>query len=371
MASDVRVVEDGLEQRPPARRPASAWVWLVIGIAVGLGFGVVLFTPTASIEDEQPAAATAPSIAPIEEPANPQGIADVIPGFPDALVAVSAYDGQGLKHILWPSARDKVTRSLPGGNSGAVRFDVSGTWIATATNVPDSEGFVLSMGRPTGLMPLVSNVTSFSWNDEEAALLSYTQLVDGQWLLWVVGPNRKPDLITRGMNNRGEVAAWGDWGWAIQTQSGEVTLLTSSAEINDVYEGIVLDSHPTAGVVIADDELMLVSTSGVVRTLETSLDSIGGADAAELSPDGTKLAVVGGSGLKVVPVDEEGEVLAAPITSSAYQPAQVAWSSDSRFVIVPWSGGIIVVDTVENGRVYEDLTSQRVRAVAVIRLSGS
>ncbi|MFV1963136.1 MAG: hypothetical protein ACC658_15040 [Acidimicrobiia bacterium] len=371
MASDVRVVEDGLEQRPPARRPASAWVWLVIGIAVGLGFGVVFFTPTASIEDEQPAAATAPSIAPIEDPANTQGIADVIPGFPDALVAVSAYDGQGLKHILWPKARDKVTRSLPGGNSGAVRFDVSGTWIATATNVPDSEGFVLSMGRPTGLVPLVSNVTSFSWNDEEAAFLSYTQLVDGQWLLWVVGPNRKPDLITRGMNNRGEVAAWGDWGWAIQTQSGEVTLLTSSAEINDVYEGIVLDSHPTAGVVIADDELMLVSTSGVVRTLETSLNSIGGADAAELSPDGTKLAVVGGSGLKVLPVDQEGEVLAAPITSSAYQPAQVAWSSDSRFVIVPWSGGIIVVDTVENGRVYEDLTSQRVRAVAVIRLSGS
>ena len=367
MAGDVRVVEDGLEQRPPVRRLGSAWVWLVTGIAVGLLFGVVLFTPSTADVDDLPVAATPPPIAPTEEPANPQGIADVIPGFPDALVVVTSDDGQSLSHILWPVERDKVTRSLPGGDSGKVSFDVSGAWIATATHVPDAEGFVLSMGRATFLVPLASNVASFSWHDEEFALLSYTQLVDGEWLLWVVGPDRNPDLITRGVGIEGGVAAWGDWGWAIQDQSGEVTLLTSTGEFNEAYEGIALDSHPTVGVVIDDDGLMLVSPSGVVSALGTSLDSIGGAGAAEISPDGTKLAVVGVSGLEVLPVDGEGEVIHAPFTTV---PSQITWSSDSRFVIVPWAGGIIVVDTVETGR-YEDLTRQRVLAVAVIPLSGS
>jgi hypothetical protein len=368
MASDVRVVEDGLEQRPPVRRSPSAWVWLVTGIAVGLLFGVVLFTPSTADVDELPAAATPPPIASIEEPANPQGIADAIPGFSDALVVVTSDDGQSLNHILWPVERDKVTRSLPGGDSGKVSFDVSGTWIATATHVPDAEGFVLSMGRATFLAPLASNVASFSWHDEEPAFLSYTQIVDRQWLLWVVGPDRSPDLIARGLDDRGDVAAWGEWGWALQTQSGVVTLLTSSGEINEVYEGIVLDSHPTFGVVIDDDGLMLVSTSGVVRTLDTSLDSVGGAGAAEISPDGTRIAVVGIDGLKVLPFDGEGELIHAPFTAG---PSQVTWSSDSRFVIVARAGGIIVADTVEAGRTYEDLTSQRVLAVAVIPLSGS
>lgn len=368
MASDVRVVEDGLDQRPPVRRLASAWVWLVTGIAVGLGFGVVVFTPSATDVEEQPGVATAPPIAPIEEPANPQGIADVIPGFPDALVVVTGDDGQSLSHILWPAERDKVTRSLPGGDSGEVSFDVSGTWIATATHVPDAEGFVLSMGKPSFLVPLASNVTSLSWHDEETAFLSYTQIVDGQWLMWVVGPDRNPDLITRGLDDRGDVAAWGDWGWALQTQSGEVTLLTSSGEINEVYEGIALDSHPNGWVVIDDDGLMVVSTSGVVLAIDTLMDSFGSVKAAELSPDGTKLAVLGGARLNVLPVFGEGEVIDVLFTTEA---SRVAWSSDSRFVIVPRVGAIIVVDTVESGRTYEDRTSHRVLAVAVIPLTGS
>jgi len=368
MASDVRVVEDGLEHRPPVRRPASAWVWLATGIAVGLGFGVVVFTPSATDVEEQPGVATAPPIAPIEEPANPQGIADVIPGFPDALVVITGDDGQTLRHMLWPTVRAKVMRAIPGDDSGEVSFDVSGTWIATATRVPDAEGFVLSMGKATFLDPLASNVASFSWHDEEPALLSYTQRLDGQWLLWVVGPDRNPDLIARGLKDRGDVAAWGDWGWALQTQSGEVTLLASSSEIIGAYEGIALDSHPTGWVLIGDDGLMLVSTSGVVRAIDTLVDSVGGAVAAEVSPDGTKVAVEGRGGLKVLPVDREGEVIHTSFTA---EPSQVTWSSDSRFVVVPLVAGVIFIDTVESDRTYEDLASHHIRAVAVIPLTGS
>jgi hypothetical protein len=368
MTSDVRIVEDGLEQRSPAPRPPSAWVWLATGIVVGLGIGVVVFTPTSTVGDELLPVAAATPVTTIEIPASPPGITDVVPGFPDALVVITGDDGQSLSHLLWPVVRDMVTRSLPVGDSGEVSFDASGTWIATATRVPDAEGFVLSMGKASFLDPVASNVTSFSWSDEESALLSYTQLVDGQWLLWVVGPDRNPDLIARGLKDRGDVAAWGDWGWALQTQSGEVTLLASSSEVIGAHEGVALDSHPTGWVLIDNDGLMLVSTSGVVTALDTLVDPVGGAVAAEVSPDGTKVAVVGREGLKVFPVDGEGEVIHASFTA---EPSQVTWSSDSRFVVVPLVVGVIFVDTVESGRTYEDLASHHIRAVAVIPLTGS
>lgn len=363
MASDVRVVEDGLEHRPPVRHPASAWVWLATGIAVGLGIGVFLFTPTSTVDDELLPVAAATPVTTIEKPASPPGITDAVPGFPDALVVITGDDGQTLGHMLWPTVRAKVMRAIPGDDSGEVSFDASGTWIATATHLPDAEGFVLSMGKASFLTPLVSNVASFSWHDEESALLSFTQRLDGQWLLWVVGPDRNPDLIARGLKDRGDVAAWGDWGWALQTQSGEVTLLASSSEVIGAHEGIVLDSHPTGWVLIDNDGLMLVSTSGMVRALDTLEDSVGGAVAAEMSPDGTKVAVVGREGLKVLPVDGEGEVIHTSFTA---EPSQVTWSSDSRFVVVPLLVGVIFVDTVESDRTYEDLASHHIWAVAVI-----
>jgi hypothetical protein len=96
------------------------------------------------------------------------------------------------------------------------------------------------------------------------------------------------------------------------------------------------------------------------------VDPVGGAVAAEVSPDGTKVAVVGREGLKVFPVDGEGEVIHTSFTA---EPSQVTWSSDSRFV--PLVVGLIFIDTVESGRTYEDLASHHIRAVAVIPLTGS
>lgn len=370
MASDVRVVEDGLEQRPPVRRPASAWVWLVTGIAVGLGFGVVLFTPSTTDVDEREAAATAPPIAPIEEVANPRGVADVIPGFPDALVVVTGDDGQNLNHILWPLAGDEVTRPLPVGDFGHISFDASGAWLAISTEVPDAEGFVLSMGKPAAVKPLAFGVTSFAWHDSEAAVLSYTQLVDGEWLLWVVGPNRVPELVIRGISPKSRVLAWGDWGWAVYelAEEGGVWLLNDSGQVRATKPGFAYGSHPSGWVVIInEDDVRLVSSGGGVKGVDMVVDSVAPVVAASISPDRKTLAVLGSSGLKVASLDGEGQVIQLP---RSFGVAQLAWSSDSRFVLVPATRGVVVVDT-EGGKSQLVLSSYVVRALGVIPLSGS
>ena len=367
MASDVKVVEDGLDRRPSQRRVTSPWVWLVTGIAIGLGFGLIVVTPSTP-EEAQPQAVTAPPIAPIESADEPPGIGGVIPGFVDALVAVAEGENQSLSHLLWPVEQPQVEKPLPGGGSGPVSFDVVGIFLASAVSVPDAEGMVLSMGRPSGMQPLASNVTSFSWHDNDSAKLSYTQVVDGDVRLFVVGQNRQPVLVSAGLGEGSEVVAWGDWGWAIRNQKETVTLFAPSGLPDSVHEWIVLDSNSFGLIVLEDGALKLVAHDGEETVVATSLESIGGAGAAKLSPDNTRLAVAGGAGIKVLAVDGDGETIQILLTPG---PSQLAWSSDSRFVVFPWLRGIIIIDTVDAGRTYEELTSRHIRAVGVIPLSGA
>ncbi len=368
MASDVRVVEDGLDRRPPQRRVTSPWVWLVTGIAIGLGFGLIVVTPSTPETEKQPPAAAATPIAPVESVDEPEGIADVIPGFADALVAVAEGESQSLSHLLWPTAQPQVMRPLPVGGSGPVTFDVSGVFLASGARLPDAEGMVLSMGRPSGMKPFASNVTSFSWHDDKSSKLAYTRLVDGDVQLFVVGQNRQTVLVATGLGLGSEVAAWGDWGWAVSNQGGTVTLLAPNGLPGAVHEWVVLDSSPVGLIVLEDGALKLVAHDGAEKIVAFSLDSIGGAGSAKLSPDSTHVVVAGGAGFKVLNVDGDGETIHVPITPG---PAQLAWSSDSRFVVFPWLRGIIVIDTVDVGRTYEELTSLQIRAVGVIALSDS
>ena len=55
------------------------------------------------------------------------------------------------------------------------------------------------------------------------------------------------------IDDRGEVVAWGDWGWALQTESREVTLLTSGGELNETHQWVVLDSK-SYGLIVHDNE---------------------------------------------------------------------------------------------------------------------
>ena len=268
---------------------------------------------------------------------------------------------------MWPTAGDPIARPLPAGDLGTAAFDTSGSWLAISAQVPDSEGVVLSVGRSSFVRPLVSNVTSFKWHDGNQPSLAYTQVVDGEWLLWEVGSDRNPEVRARGLGPGGLVAAWGDWGWAIQdVVNSQITLLTPDGELKTTLEGVVFDSHPTGWMVISDETgLRWLSSGGGLQSLDVGVESIGSILAMAIAPDGEKVAIVGPGGVRVSPVEGETLVFESGFTRSF---PTVAWSSDSRFLVLPSVRGVVVLDLVDGGISFQDLTNYRVKAVSVIRV---
>lgn len=370
MSGDVKVIEDGVDNRSSSQPvgTTSPWVWLAIGIAIGLGFALVFFTPSTTgdatdspeVASPEPTAATPTTIF-------DDGVSARVADFPDAVVAVAAADGGSLQHVIWPAAGPHVARPLPGGDFGQVSFDYSGTWLAASTGLPGGDGYLLAMGKTSNLAPLASDVTSFAWHDSRPGVLSYTERTDdGEWVLKVVGADRNPREVTRGIGIEGEVAAWGDWGWAIQSAEDRVTLLTDEGEIKTYIGGVALDSHPSGWIVTVNgDGLRMVSAGGGVVRLDIRFESIGGVGDAKLSPDRQKIALVGPHGLKVAQVNGHGEVITVPFSSVPRQDA-VAWSSDSRFVILPRSRGVMFLDYEGGGKIVTDLMNTSLITVAVI-----
>ncbi len=140
--------------------------------------------------------------------------------------------------------------------------------------------------------------------------------------------------------------------------------LTPDGDFEEAIEGRALDSSPDGWVVVSDGGLKLVSGAGGVNELDVSLELIGEIEAGSVSPDGTKIVVVGGAGHMIVPVDGEGEAIHAPVTSGF---PQLSWTSDSRFVIAPWIRGVLIIDSLAEARFYTGLTSHTVVAAATIR----
>ena len=367
MVGDVKVVMDGVDRDRPKRRPNPPWIWVMAGLVVGFGFGALLSTPVTTtpvpVDDRTPQE----PVSAVEEIPDPVGIADAVPGFPDALVAVSESEGSTLEYLLWPVAGDPIARALPAGDFGTAAFDSSGTWLAISTQVPDTAGMVLSVGRSFFVQPLASGVTSFKWHDGNTPSLAYTQVVDDEWLLWEVGPDLNSEIKARGLDPAGKVAAWGDWGWAIQNpENNQIILLTPDGELKTTVDGVVFDSYPAGWMVISGETgLRWLSSGGGLQSLSGRIESIGSILAMAISPDGESVAILGTGGMKVSPLDGEGPVFHAPFTTG--NPV-LAWSSDSRFVILPWVRGVMVFDVVEGGRSFQDLTRYTVKAVSVIRV---
>lgn len=297
------------------------------------------------------------------------GIADAVPGFPDALVAVSETEGRALEYLLWPVAGDPIAPPLPAGDFGTAAFDTSGSWLAISTQVPDSKGLVLSVGRPAFLQPHASNVTSFKWHDGNQPALAYAQVVDDEWHLWEIRPpGLVPELRASGLEPGGLVAAWGDWGWVIQDLvNNQITLLTPDGELKTTVDGVVFDSTPAGWMIIGDDTgLHWLSSGGGLRALDIGIESIGPILTLAIAPDGESIAMVGTNGVKISPVDGDGIVTEK--TPFFTESPVVAWSSDSRFVVLPSVRGVLVFDRVRGGRSFQNLTSYAVKAVSVIRV---
>lgn len=365
VATTPNVLEDARESHGAVPAP-TRWAWLLVGLVSGAAAAVLILgmgAPSSSPASEPPAARAGPTVG---------GIADVIEGFPDGLVATTRSDGQSLEVLTWPLRGESYQRTIPVGVShppDAVAFDVAGRRIATVLPLPGEELGVLYSGIPENANIVATDVTGYAWHDSTASALAYTTYADNELLLWVVGPVlSEPELVTRAVGIEGGVRAWGDWGYAVQDKVNDrVVLFTENGELKDSHPGRVLDSHDSGWLAIEDTELRLLSAGGGVRGLD---DPGGGRDvlAANLSSNGESLALLNKDRLVVVSLEDGSQLLESEGRAGV---PQLTWSSDGRFVLYPDAvRGIWVVDT-RSDEVEAILTTRIFTGLGIAPLSNS
>ncbi len=324
-----------------------------MGLVLGAGLTVVVLQPGPPEETVTTTTAAAGSDA------ARGGIADVIEGFPDGLVAVTRSDGRSLELLLWPLHGEPIERTIPVGVSrppDPVEFDVSGRRLATLLPVPDQISGVLYAGVPQDAEIISTDVTGYAWHDTGASQLAFTTFSDDELQLWTLHQgNGLPGLVARAVGIDGHVEAWGDWGFAVQDDARDsIVLFTDAGEIKDTKTGRVLDSVGTGWLAIDNQGVGLLSAGGGVRMIPAETPA-GDVLAGRFSDDGQRLALLTTEGIHVVPVEGAG-----PYVQSDARPGvpQLAWSSDGRFVAYPGSRGIWVVDTrgTETAEILADRT---------------
>jgi hypothetical protein len=362
MVDEVRVIEDGVDSDGRRSRPISSWVLLAVGFALGLGFGVVFVTPTGTQEPtaDQPSLDVPISEGKRDAP-TATGIAEIVTGFGDVLVAVAETNLGTLDHLTWPRDGPLVRRPMIDGDN--VGVDASGQVLALTQAVPGLDGVVLSVGRFNSIGPLASGVTSFAWHDSRGGVIAYTTETEGVWQLWKVLPNLRPQLVVGGVVEGGRLAVWGDWGWAVQTKDSGVLLLNPGGEIKGIHPGTAYSSHSDGWIVVAGDSVQLLSAGGGVRDAGVSVDAVGEIRDAAISPSGDLLAMAGTDGVIVVPIGaDQGESVRRFAGSVA---ESVTWTSDERFVIITGQRGVHVLD-IESRTRHNVLVEYKILATATI-----
>jgi len=366
MSDRENVVEDGLTtipDRPPTR---PTWMLGAVGFALGLGLGVLVVSPDPAVETPVPtttAVADTPETT-VGEPALDSGVAGTIEGFPDAIVAIARTPSTSLDHVLWPREGEVRVRSMTGGDHAAL--DTSSQFIAFSDRVPGLDGLLLSMGRFNSIQPVASSVISYAWHDTEAAHLSFTQFAGDLTRMYTVRADLNPVLVGELSVVGASVAGWGDWGWAIQQTPDEIVLLNPEGAFKDSEVGVVFASHGSGWLfAMEEDEAKLVSAGGGVRRIQTPLE-VGTVRRAAFSPDASRIAVVGSSGISVLDVETQEVSRLSDFTSLS-----VAWSSDSRFLLAAAPSGVAVIDLEEPVVGYRVLDAYPAVAVGVLRLQAS
>lgn len=368
MAPEVHVVEDGVGSPPDNKRSQPSWVLGAVGFALGLGLGVLVVGSTgAETPDPVPTTAAVDQVAAPESTVGTVvadlGVAAVVDDFPDAIVAIARTPSSALNHVLWPRGGEIRVRPMSGGEN--VVLDVTSQFIAMSDGIPGLDGALLSMGRFNSIRPIATAVISYAWHDSRNALLSYTELAGESTRLLTVQADLEPDVVTELSSAGAAVVGWGDWGWAIQ-QPDEIVLLNAEGEFRDSEPGIAYATHPSGWIfAIEDTGAKLVTAGGGVKRMRSHL-GVGDVVGAAFSPDGDTLAVGGTRGLVVVDIESE-----AVRRLSDFFASSVSWSSDSRFVLIPNTAGVVVFDLENPGTAYPILRTHPSLAVGSVPLRSS
>jgi hypothetical protein len=369
MSDRQQVIEDGVAPAPAPEPGRPSWVLVLVGFVVGLGLGIVVVQPPPQTDLEVAAVTTTTvpervASTVLDETQEGDGVSDVIPGFPDAIVGVARTSGSALEHVLWPVSGEPITRAMTGG--GDVALDAGSQFIAMSEELSGTDGRLLSLGRFNTIRALTTGVSSYAWHDSTIGSLAYTVEDDGGTGLYTVRADLQSDSVVDLLEPEVAIVGWGDWGWALQQGPGEIALLNPDGEFKDSEAGVALATHPSGWIfAVEDDEEKLVSSGGGVRRLDAALD-VGTPRAARFSPDASKVGVAGTFGIDVIVLDT-GDVM-----SLADFPApSLSWSSDSRFLVAPTAAGIVVFDLESPTRGYVALRPYWFLAAGVTPLSPS
>jgi hypothetical protein len=265
--------------------------------------------------------------------------------------------------LLWPNAKPLIAReatSAPGAS-----FDRSGVFIATWAAASDAGDRLLLAGRPNSLRSISEDVSSFAWHDDAPGRLGYVVEADGRWAIWQVVPGFSASLQFEGTGSIPRIAAWGEWGYALQN-GGDITLLTPEGDHKAIYRGRLLASRGDGWLLVSSESIDLLSAGGGVVRTEIAPDRVGSMKSASFSPDMESIALVGSRGILVSPVRGAGETKKLEVGDASV----ALWSADSRFLIVPRDEGLSVFD-MESVNQFFVLEDQALRAVGVIPLDDS
>jgi hypothetical protein len=357
MTGKVEVLEEAGADRATPRR-GGGWFPMAVAFIVGLVAGAVFFGPVVAPTVEPTGVGSPTPLAPGEE-AGPVGLARAVADFPDALVGIVSTQQSGPEYLLWPLARGPSTRGLPFGTNTRAAIDPSGVWIAALVDLPDGAGALLSVGRSTGVNPVVSGVDSFAWHETAVGSIGFLRSHEGRWGLWQAAAFPSPQLVADlGETHPGSLVAYGSWGWVFQS-GPEVVVVADGVEQR--HRGQFLDAHDRDLLIAVSGGVMILDDRGA-RILEHAPVSAG-----RISPDGTRAALLGDSGLSVVHLAEPSVLVAVERSVPA---DVVAWSSNSRFVMVPAAPrGVRIIDSA-TGSSAVHLSSHTFLDLGVIPLSG-
>lgn len=368
MARRVQIVDDTVESTSssaPGNRPHGSWTWLLAGLAIGIGIGLLLIGASPAAQPEESVEATTPSelATPLEGGAG----ADIATLLPQVL-GIEEIEAGGLQQIIGPVTGPFEEQPLPVDEPTEVALDRSGRWLGLVSETPEGQR-VLMMGRLPRLAPVSTDVLSFAWHDSSPRRLSYIERTgEGEFALKVIEGRSEPQVVARGGQLEGDIAAWGDWGWALQKPEGSVALLDADGQLSSTTGGLALDSHGTGWIVTVTEGglINMVIPGGGTVWMDIDYEPIGGVGMADLSPDRKKIALVGPVGVKVTALNLDDDPLMVRVAS---MPRAVSWSPDSRFVILSQRNGVMVLDTWASGgekAVYE-LGSKSLLALSVAR----